>query len=328
VTLYLPRSSPITVDCHRHLGGCISPAFVWDSVEATGDFDIAESLKEVVEQMSFAAGEQPGFHHFLDKFRILDLLQWSPDLLRRAILQICQHMEVDYAWIRFSLNKYAGIGWSPSETVQFIAECFEAAAPGRVGLLLSLKYESPRASQRHYAELLADDRMMEILAGMDLVGDEAYWDKEFYAPIVAAWREAGKVVCAHVGESQPAKNIRDALEIGIHDICHGIHILDTPELIPIARELGAYFHTTVTSNYLTGVLPAHRIHPSLAMLEAGLNVTIGTDDPVQCTTTLDREFAILAHQGATPEQLAALRQHALDRVTAFSPALRMSSRAS
>lgn len=318
----------MTVDCHRHLGGCISPAFVWKIVEATGDFDIAESLEEVIAQMTFGAGEPPGFHHFLDKFRILDLIKWTPEVLQIAIRQICRDLEADYAWIRFSLNKYAGIGWSPSEAVQFIAECFRQEAPGRVGLLLSLKYESPRASQRHYADLLLDDRMLEILGGLDLVGDEAYWDKEFYAPIVAAWRAAGKVVCAHVGESQPAKNIHDALDIGIQDICHGIHILDTPELIPIAKDLGAYFHTTVTSNYLTGVLPAHRVHPSLAMLDAGLNVTVGTDDPVQCTTTLDREFAILAHQGATSEQLNALRMHAVDRVAAFSPAGCWATRAS
>ena len=310
----LLSAPPVHVDCHRHLGGCISPASIWEIIEETVDYDIAETLEELVQQMTFAPHEPHGFHHFLDKFRVLDLIKWTPERLRRCIRQVCRDLDVDHALIRFSINKYSEMGLSPSEAIQFIAECFHEAAPRRVGLMLSLKYESPRASQRHYARLLDDGRVRSVLAGLDLVGDEAYWDQEFYTPIVAHWLAAGKIVTAHVGESQSAENIREALDMGIRDICHGIHILDFPELIPVAREVGAYFHTTVTSNYLTGVIAPDARHPSLAMLEAGLNVTIGTDDPVQCSTTLQREFDILTRQGATVDQLDALRSFAVSRI--------------
>ena len=296
------RAKVSVVDCHRHLGGCISPEFVWQYIQDTDSTYLGESLEEVRLAMTFQPGEQPGFHRFLDKFRILDEIKWTPELIDKSIMQVCRDLDVDYTWLRFSINKYMKIGWHKKEAIQFVSDSFQKHAPNKVGLMLSLKYESTRASQRQYAALIDDPDIASRLVGLDLVGDEAAFDFDFYLPIVTNWINYGKIVCAHVGESQPALNVMRALDMGIVDICHGVRIITDPGskmMIARAKDKGVTFHLAVTSNYLAGIIPHGSIHPAVAMFNCGLAITIGTDDPIQCNTTLAKEFAKLeAHMSA------------------------------
>jgi adenosine deaminase len=63
--------------------------------------------------------------------------------------------------------------------------------------------------------------------------------------------------------------------------------------IALARERGTAFEVCVTSNYQTGVLPPHETHPLQSMLDAGLNVTINTDDPSVSRITLGHEYRLV-----------------------------------
>jgi len=58
----------------------------------------------------------------------------------------------------------------------------------------------------------------------------------------------------------------------------------------LACERGAAFEVCVTSNYQTGVTPVNSIHPLMKMLQAGVNVTICTDDPSISQITLTDEY--------------------------------------
>ena len=136
--------------------------------------------------MTFKDGEPYNFYRFLDKFKILDEIHWDEELINSSIAAVCQQLEeegLDFCWLDFSINKYMGaMNWHKKEAIKFIHDSFHRHRPNKVGLILSLKYESMRASQKQYAKLIDDPDIVDLLFGLDLVGDEAYFDYQFYRP--------------------------------------------------------------------------------------------------------------------------------------------------
>jgi adenosine deaminase len=269
---------------------------------------LAESENDVIQSMVYGDDEPRDFHRFLRKFNILDHIRWNEDLIDRSIKAVCVDLDddrVDYTWMRFTINKYmTHMRWHRHDAIRFVKDAFERYAPGRVGLILSLKYESERAGQKQLAGLI-EHPIAECIDGLDLVGDEAYYDVDFYKSIFKRWKEADKILFAHVGESQDVENVRTAIiDLGVTEINHGIKIWEHDDIIQIAKDNGCCFHLALTSNLLTGVLGQYdgrmfssrlnqHWHPVSRMFLSGVDITIGTDDPIQCNTTIDKEYDVL-----------------------------------
>lgn len=314
------------IDTHRHLGGSISIDWVWHAIRQLNLKHLAESLDDVVEAMTFGSDEPKTFHRFLDKFRILDHIPWTEDLIDGSIKSVCDGLElegIDYCWLDFSINKYMDgpMTWHKHEAIQFIHESFERHRPGKVGLVLSLKYEAPRASQKQYAELIRIPDVAERLVGIDLVGDEEKFDFRFYQPIMHEWNEAGKMTRAHVAESQCAENgLHAIIHMKVTNIAHGIRMVDSSEMMSIAKDHNITFDLGIGSNDLTGVWTQRDYHPVVALLESGQKVTLGTDDPVQCSTTLDREFREVQQKfGVSAEDCDRMRSVAAENCQLYVP---------
>jgi len=273
---------------------------------------LAENENDVLRQMTFGVGEVNGFHRFLDKFRILDELKWTENLIDDSIASVCGELNndgIDYALIDFSINKYMSIGWHKHEAIKFIYDRFNTYRPGGVGLILSLKYESMRASQRQYAKLIENPIAADCLVGIDLVGDECWFDNSFHVPILHNWRAAGKLVRAHVGEYGGVENIRYVADV-VTNIAHGLAVINDEALMLKLRDNDISFDLGITSNFLTGVC-ARNNHPLRKMLDHKLKITIGTDDPVVCNTTINNEYRICAMLGATDADILQMKRNAI-----------------
>jgi adenosine deaminase len=311
------------IDAHCHLGGSILPSFIWQTIKDQQTWHLAETEADVIEAMTFAPTERRDFHRFLDKFRILDQIDWTPHLIKESIQAVCNDIraqELDYVWMDFSINKYldAGIKWHRHEMVKYIHDCFNECLPGKIGLILSVKYESLEASRRKYAKLIEHEDVANCLVGIDLVGNEDYFDADFYAPLFKAWNEAGKMTRAHVGESGTAENVRKAIEVmNVTNIAHGFKMCQDESICALAKERNVTFDMAITSNYITGTWTDQYSHPSLAMLRKGLRVTLGSDDPVQCGTTLAKEYQIAKSLGWTDDDIDLSQRFAAENVRRF-----------
>ena len=322
------------IDTHRHLGGCIPTWWVWQTIQDRDWSFIAETRKDVEAAMTFSNIEPYGFHRFLDKFRILDKIQWDEELIDSSIAAVCSELkaeQLDYCWMDFSINKYMGsMGWHKKEAILFIYESFQRHFPNKVGLVLSLKYESMRASQRQYAKLIEDPDIADCLLGIDLVGDEEYFDPEFYQPIFNDWNQAKKMTRAHVAESQNAVNgLNSILRLGVTNIAHGLKMMELrhhpggvaryQSMIEHAKDHEVTFDLGISSNYLTNVWTDRERHPINVMLKNELRVTLGTDDPVQCGSTLDGEFERAKMFDITEEQCNQMRLVAEENTKRYVP---------
>lgn len=318
----MSKAELLHIDTHRHLGGCIPTWWVWQAISDNGWTYLGESQEEINSSMTFVQSEAYNFHRFLDKFKILDHIKWDEKLIDSSIAAVChdiQRENMDFCWLDFSINKYMeSMNWHKKQAIQFIHERFNTYLPGKVGLILSLKYESTHASQRQYAKLIDDPDIVDLLFGIDLVGDESYFNYQFYSPIFKEWNSAGKMTRTHASESQDYLNCFYAIrDLKVKNIAHGINIYTNNEIMSYAKDMGVTFDLGITSNYLTGVWNNKTSHPITNMINFGLKITIGTDDPVQCQTDLEREYSLIQQLGVTVDQIANIRQTAADNTNLY-----------
>lgn len=127
-------------------------------------------------------------------------------------------------------------------------------------------------------------------------------------------------VTVHAGEWGTAGNIFDALTyLDAERIGHGVRVLDEAQVLDLAVERGAAFEVCTTSNYQSGVVAALSEHPLARMLNAGVNVTLCTDDPSISAITLSDEYHIAEKELGLPVSVIKERVLAAARA-AFLPA--------
>ena len=120
------------------------------------------------------------------------------------------------------------------------------------------------------------------LIGVGLDSDEAGHPPEKFAAHFAKARANGLHVTAHcdVDQTDSLRNLRTVLvDLAVDRIDHGGNIVQSPELVAIARQRGMIFTVCPT---FSGTLRKGQPQPRdvvRAMLDAGLKVTISSDDP-------------------------------------------------
>ncbi len=121
-------------------------------------------------------------------------------------------------------------------------------------------------------------------------------------------RTRGCGLTAHAGETDGPESIRAALDIGAERIGHGIRAVDDPELMRRLREERIPLEVCITSNVKTGAVSSLEAHPVRRLFDAGVPITLNTDDPGVFETDLAREFGLARDVfGFSEAELAGIR---------------------
>ncbi len=100
--------------------------------------------------------------------------------------------------------------------------------------------------------------------------------------------------------------------LGVDRIGHGTRAIEDAELVALLAERRVPVEACPISNLRTGVVPSLAAHPSRALFDAGVVVTVNTDDPKMFNTSLEDEHEALAtHLGFTWAELRTINDHAL-----------------
>jgi len=104
-------------------------------------------------------------------------------------------------------------------------------------------------------------------------------------------RELGLRAVAHAGEEGPAAYITEALDLlGIERVDHGVRCLDDPALVARLAAAGTALTVCPLSNVKLRVFPDMAAHNLKRMLDAGLRVTLNSDDPAYFGGYLAQNF--------------------------------------
>ena len=129
------------------------------------------------------------------------------------------------------------------------------------------------------------------IVGFALAGDEHVPPAEFAEAFRIA-AEAGLGCTVHAGEWQGPSSIRQALELPVTRLDHGVRAIEDPTLVHEIAQRGITLNTCPTSNVVLGVFPSFAAHPLPHLRSAGVRVTLGSDDPPYFGATLGGEYAV------------------------------------
>jgi adenosine deaminase len=157
------------------------------------------------------------------------------------------------------------------------------------GLLVSAQRHRSEAEALHLLDLVMP--WAEQIAGFGLGGAEVGNPPSRFAGYFRACRERGFRVTAHAGEEGPASYVRQAIELlEVDRVDHGVACMDDPVLVRELATRGTPLTVCPLSNLRLNVVPSLAAHPLREMLEAGLTVTMNSDDPAYFGGSVNDNF--------------------------------------
>lgn len=169
------------------------------------------------------------------------------------------------------------------------------------------------------------DKTIELLPahpsiiGIGIGGDERVLGAEPFRDLYANARDHGLRLTAHAGETVGPEIVWATLNIGAERLGHALSAIDDPELVTVLAEQQVPLEICISSNLRTGCCPALQQHPVKRYFDAGLMVTLNSDDPAMFFSDLESEY-LLAHKefDFTPEQLREVASNSIE--ASFLPA--------
>jgi len=308
-------------ELHQHLDGSVRPETAVALATAAG---IPLTLDE-------ATGRMVGPAHCQDQSELLTffdlpiaLLQTAP-ALRRVTAELIESMADDglrYAEIRWAPRLHLEGGLSVVDVIEAVATGIgEAAAKigprtPFIGLIVTAMRSHPPGANVELARTAA--AFGPPVIGFDLAGREAEYPAPPHAAAFVAAAAGGLALTTHAGEVPGPQRIREALDLGVGRIAHGVTTADDPDLVALVRERDVTLDLCPTSNVQAGIVADLASHPLAALHRAGVSVTISTDDRTVSATTLTDELARIATaQRLTRKELASIAVNAFRR--GFAP---------
>jgi len=284
------------IDLHRHMEGSVRISTLLEvrrehgmPVPGTGQLN---DLVQIGQDDHFTT------ENFLSKFMTLRQFYKSPEIIRRITRETIMDAAADnvrYLELRFTpvaLSREEG--FPLAEVMDWVIDSTNETQ-NELNIIVQLIASVNRHESLQLAEQVARlsaERIKQGVVGLDLAGDETRFSGLEFAGIFREARQSGLHITIHAGEWAGPQSVRNAiLHLQAERIGHGIRVLEDPEVAELARSKGIPFETCLTSNVQSGVVQQASAHPLPKMLEAGLNVTINTDDPSISQITLSDEYS-------------------------------------
>lgn len=296
------------VELHIHLEGSILPQTFLDLAQRN-EVDIPATDRAGVEQLF----HYQSFGEFLSVFMTLTRTIVRPEDFEQLAYEMglmlsAQH--ILYAEVMISPMQHLLNGINLYKSIRAVWNGFERARC-ETGILLRIALDYGRQYGTSYAwyvlEVAREMRDCGVVA-WSIGGNEIHHPPEPFAEVFAAARGSGLHVMAHAGEVEGPDSVWGAVHaLQSERLGHGIRSIDDPELVVYLRDHRVVLDISPSSNILTGAAASWEQHPLRRLYDAGVLVTINSDDPTFFCTTLTEEYRrVTQHFGFTVDELCVL----------------------
>jgi len=303
------------VELHLHLEGSLRPATMLSLAERH-DFDLgADSAEELTAQYQFGS-----FDAFLRLFmQGLEVLKDGEDFTT-ATVELAKELaaqNVRYAEVTTTPYNHHRRGIAMAEYVSGLNEGRRRAREDHgveLGWICDIPRELEDPDLGFTVELITGPEAPDGVVALGLGGPEVGFPAELFAGSFARAKAAGLGSVPHAGETVGPESVWGAIRaLGADRIGHGVRSVEDPELLGYLVEHAVPLEVSMTSNVLLSVSPSIEDHQIRALLDAGVTVTLNTDDPAYFSTDLNRELQ-LAHDvhGLSVDELRQMQRVAAE----------------
>ncbi|MEU5944967.1 adenosine deaminase [Micromonospora sp. NPDC047465] len=302
------------VELHVHHVGSASPRIVAElAARHEGRSPVPADPAALADYFAFR-----DFAHFIEVYlSVVDLIRDQEDvwILTHEVARELARQQVRYAELTVTPYSHVHRGIPAPAFCEAIEDARKRAAAD-FGIELRWCFDIPGEAGLPAAEetlRISLEERPDGLISFGLGGPEIGVPRPQFKPYFDRARAAGLRSVPHAGETTGPQTVWDALrDLGAERIGHGISAAQDPELLAHLAEHRIGMEVCPTSNVRTRAVATIDEHPLRQLVDAGLLVTINSDDPPMFGTTLNDEYAVAARLlDAGPEGLAALARNAV-----------------
>ena len=185
----------------------------------------------------------------------------------------------------------------------------------------AVRHFGPEEAAKVFRKAAEMRREHPSIIGIGIGGDERRTGAEPFRELYAEARDAGLRLTAHAGETTGPESIWGALNIGAERLGHALSAIYDKELMDVLAERQVPLEICVTSNVKTGSCACVEDHPLRRYFDAGLMVTVNSDDPALFHSDLEQEYeGARENFGFTDEHLREMAANSIE--ASFLPAER------
>ena len=298
------------IELHVHLNGSITEATA--SVLARRHGADPESALGLVDCRY--PGHYPSFEGFLDTYLAANAFVRTPDDLELVAAEFARAQaaqNIIYSEAIFTAMIYIRNGMEPTAMWSALRRGLAAAGPStRIALVVDAIRDFGRAETD--ATLRVVEGADAPIVGLCLTGIEDTVPIEEFIEFRDAGVRLGLGLEVHAGEMGPPASIAASLDVLHADrIGHGVAAIRDPALLTRLVRDQVVLDVCPSSNVGISMYPSLEAHPVTAFWQAGVNMTISSDDPAFFHTTLIDELRHLVRlAGLSRDDLAELQRRA------------------
>lgn len=298
------------IEVHRHLEGTY-PIESLFKMAIKNKLDVPRKLDAFKEAFQFPKDHAPDFLLFLSKFKkfwyknLEDVSTISYDSVKSFKEDGLHFIELRFNPLHFTELT----GLDPKEVTKTIIDSSDAAAM-EIGLKIRYLLTFNRGVQSA-AEMLKTYRDLQDIdlsrvVGIDLAGDEINYPPEMFSGFFDIVKKDGRFgIDIHAGEVTDSKNMWVSIDqLHADRIGHGVAAYSDKKIQEVLKKKRIFLAQCITSNYQTGAWKDESTHPMKSLVEAGVPITISSDDPtIQNSLLLDDYAKTVENFGWTIDDL-------------------------
>ncbi|AXI77715.1 adenosine deaminase [Peterkaempfera bronchialis] len=302
-------------ELHVHHVGSASPRVVAElAARHEGTSRVPTDPELLAEYFTFR-----DFAHFIELYlSVVDLIRDADDVraLTYGVAEDMARQNIRYA--ELTVTPYSSVRRGiPDVAFMEAIEDARKSAEAELGVVLRWCFDIPGEAGLESAEetaRLALDLAPEGLVSFGLGGPEIGVPRPQFKPYFDRARAAGLHSVPHAGETTGPQTVWDALrELGAERIGHGTQAVRDPRLVDYLGEHRIPLEVCPTSNLATRAVERIEDHPIRQMVDAGLLVTVNSDDPPMFGTDLNTEYGVAARLlGLDEAGVAGLARNAVE----------------
>lgn len=289
------------IELHRHIELCLRKETI---KELAPQFGIELPDEKTYEDRFLILEPMKDLGSALNKFLDTQKLLASPEILERIAFEAAEDcynegtriVEFRYAPTFVQLNhEHMSFDVIHESLVKGLKRA-EEMYPIATGLICIIQRILPVEVGRSVTEFAIDHK--DTMIGLDLADNEEGFDSKPFSDFFLKARDAGLGITVHAGEANLPKSPRyvtDAIEyLGAQRIGHGIQIHRDPAVMKSVIDKNIVLEVCPKSNWLTNAISDLNDHPVRTLYDAGVPITLNTDDPGVFNTDLNQEYQIVA----------------------------------
>lgn len=270
---------------------------------------------EELKQMLQVDDDCKDLNEYLEKFVLTVSLLQTKEALSTAVYNLeteLKELGLLYAEIRFAPQLHTQNGLTQAEIVEAAIEGMSRCDLRSTLILCCMRGDDNREQNLETVEV-AKEFLGKGVSAIDIAGAEALFPTKDFEDVFLLATQLGVPFTIHAGEADGAASVRSALSFGAKRIGHGVRSAEDEELIKLLAKEGIVLELCPTSNMNTNVFDSLSEYPLLKFLEAGVKVTVNSDNMVVSGTNVQAEYQKMIDTfDLTDDQLKTLVENAID----------------